>query len=138
MPSLTPSTTAPPRRLRGVIRRVHFLLASVAGVLLSVVYLRTRSMWAVTGLHLGWNWVMAALHFPVSALNEALPLFTLREHGAPWWTGGAFGPEAGLPATLVLLAGTAWALRTRALRESERLRELAPMVDARLTPEWPR
>lgn len=37
VPSLTPSTTAPPRRLRGVIRRVHFLLATVAGLLLSVV-----------------------------------------------------------------------------------------------------
>jgi membrane protease YdiL (CAAX protease family) len=117
---------------------VGFANIFVAGVLLSVVYLRTRSLWAATGVHLGWNWAMAALHFPVSGLGQAMPLYAVREHGAGWWTGGAFGPEAGLPATLVLLAGIAWALRTRRLRESPRMRARAPLVDARLGPEWPR
>ena len=33
----------------------------LAGVLLSVAYLRTRSLWFATAVHLGWNWAMALL-----------------------------------------------------------------------------
>jgi membrane protease YdiL (CAAX protease family) len=110
----------------------------LAGVLLSVLYLRTRSLWLVTALHMGWNWTMAALHFPVSGLPPAMPLFRVAESGADWWTGGGFGPEAGLAATLVLAAGVAWAMRTPLLRESEKMRALGPLVDHRIGPEWPR
>ncbi|HET6762377.1 MAG TPA: CPBP family intramembrane glutamic endopeptidase, partial [Longimicrobiaceae bacterium] len=110
----------------------------LAGVLLSLLYLRTRSLWTVTALHLGWNWTMSALHFPVSGLAEAMPAFAVVPRGPAWWTGAGFGPEAGLPATLVLLLGIAWTVRTRRLGESPRMRELAPLVDARLGPEWPR
>ncbi|HUE97260.1 MAG TPA: CPBP family intramembrane glutamic endopeptidase, partial [Longimicrobiaceae bacterium] len=31
----------------------------VAGVLLSLAYLKTRSLWFATGVHVGWNWTMA-------------------------------------------------------------------------------
>ena len=110
----------------------------LAGVLLSLLYLRTRSLWTVTALHLGWNWTMAALHFPVSGLAEGMPAFAVVPRGPAWWTGAGFGPEAGLPATLVLLAGIAWTLRTRRLGQSPGMRALEPLVDARLGPEWPR
>jgi membrane protease YdiL (CAAX protease family) len=110
----------------------------LAGVLLALLYLRTRSLWICTGVHVGWNWTMSVLHFPVSGLNRALPLYRVAEHGADWWTGGAFGPEAGLPAILVVLAGIAWTLRTRRLGESPRMRALRPLVDARLPQRWPR
>jgi uncharacterized protein len=33
----------------------------LAGVMLAVAYLRTRSLWFATGVHLGWNWTMATL-----------------------------------------------------------------------------
>jgi uncharacterized protein len=105
----------------------------LAGVMLAVVYLRTRSLWAATGVHLGWNWMMSALlDFPVSGLQLDTPLYDAREIGADWWTGGAFGPEAGLAATLVVLGGTVWLLRARLLRESDRMRALRPLVDDRL------
>jgi uncharacterized protein len=110
----------------------------LAGVLLSLLYLRTCSLWMVTALHLGWNWTMAALHFPVSGLAEAMPAFAVVPHGPAWWTGAGFGPEAGLPATFVLLLGIAWTMRSRRLGESERMRGLAPLVDGRLGPAWPR
>jgi hypothetical protein len=109
----------------------------LAGIMLAVAYLKTRSLWFATALHLAWNWVMSALlDFPVSGLQLNTPLYSARETGADWWTGGAFGPEAGVAATLVIAAGTVWMLRTRRLSESARLRELRPLVDTRLEGEW--
>jgi hypothetical protein len=104
----------------------------LAGVLLSLAYVRTRSLWFATGLHAGWNWTMASLFgFPVSGLSIVdTPLYDARETGADWWTGGAFGPEAGLAGTLAVLAGVLWLWRTRALAESERMRARRPLVDA--------
>jgi membrane protease YdiL (CAAX protease family) len=106
----------------------------LAGVLLAFAYLRTRSLWLATTLHAGWNWTMAtALGFPVSGLVLLdTPLYDAVETGADWWTGGAFGPEAGLAGTAVLLAGLAWVLRTDRLREPPAVRNLRPLVDSRL------
>lgn len=106
----------------------------LAGVMLAAAYLRTRSLWFATAVHLGWNWTMATLlDLPVSGLEIDTPLYTGVETGPDWWTGGAFGPEAGLAATLVLLAGTAWLLRTPRLRPSPEVTRLGgPLVE---TPE---
>ena len=102
----------------------------LAGLMLSAAYLRTRSLWFATAVHLGWNWTMATLlDLPVSGLEIDTPLYTGTETGPDWWTGGAFGPEAGLAATLVLAAGTAWLVRTHRLRESPDVRRLGPLVD---------
>ncbi|HEX2081131.1 MAG TPA: type II CAAX endopeptidase family protein [Longimicrobium sp.] len=105
----------------------------LAGVMLAVAYLRTRSLWFATAVHLGWNWTMASLlDFPVSGFVLDVPLYTARETGPDWMTGGPFGPEAGLAATLSIVLGTAWMWRTRRLGESTRMRELRPLVDDRL------
>ncbi|HEX6560006.1 MAG TPA: CPBP family intramembrane glutamic endopeptidase [Longimicrobiales bacterium] len=76
-----------------------------AGVMLSVAFLRTRSLWVATGVHLGWNWSMAALlDLPVSGLElYDAPLYQPVDRGPGWLTGGAFGPEAGLAGLLGLL-----------------------------------
>jgi hypothetical protein len=102
----------------------------LAGVLLSVAYLRTRSLWFATGVHLGWNWTMASLlDLPVSGLELDAPLYTGVETGPDWWTGGTFGPEAGLAATAAIMAGTAWLLRTRRLAPSPEVQALGPLMD---------
>jgi hypothetical protein len=110
----------------------------LAGVMLAVAYLKTRSLWFATAVHLGWNWAMQSLlGFPVSGLNEFdTPLYDVRERGPDVLTGGPFGPEAGVAATLAILAGTLWMWRTRRLRESERMMNLRPLVDGRLGREW--
>ena len=106
----------------------------LAGVLLAIAYQRTRSLWFATALHAGWNWTMAtALGFPVSGLVLMdTPLYDAVETGSDWWTGGGFGPEAGLAGTAVLVGGLAWLLRTRAVAESPEMRALRPLVDSRL------
>lgn len=108
----------------------------LAGVMLAVAYLRTRSLWFATAVHLGWNWMMASLlDFPVSGLVRDMPLYTARETGPDWITGGSFGPEAGIAATLTIVLGTVWMWRTRWLDESPRMREMRPLVDDRLGAE---
>lgn len=108
----------------------------LAGVMLAVAYLRTRSLWFATGVHLGWNWTMGSLlDFSVSGFVRDMPLYTARETGPDWITGGSFGPEAGIAASVAIAAGTVWMWRTRLLRESPRMRELRPLVDDRMGAE---
>jgi membrane protease YdiL (CAAX protease family) len=81
----------------------------LAGVMLSIAFLRTRSLWFATAVHLGWNWQMAGpLDLPVSGLELFdTPLYEPRSPGAAWLTGGSFGPEGGLAGLLALLLVTA-------------------------------
>ncbi len=113
------------------IDALAFLNIFLAGVLLALAYLRTRSLWFATGVHAGWNWTMATLiGFPVSGLTSIdTPLYDAIEGGADWWTGGGFGPEAGLAATGALLIGIVWMARSRWLHDSPGMAELSPLVD---------
>lgn len=74
----------------------------LAGVLLAVAVLRTGTLWLATGVHLGWNWIMAGpLDLPVSGLQGLdAPLYDAAITGPNWLTGGSFGPEGGLVGTL--------------------------------------
>lgn len=68
----------------------------LAGVLLSYAYVRTRRLWLATGVHAGWNFFEGPVFgFPVSGLD--MPKLIEHRSTGPWiWTGGDFGPEAGL------------------------------------------
>jgi len=102
---------------------VAFANIFLAGVLLSVAFLRTGSLWVATGIHVGWNWAMASLaDLPVSGLEFFdTPLYEPRLHGAEWLTGGSFGPEGGLAGTIgfaVALAVVVLVTRTPADQEA--------------------
>jgi membrane protease YdiL (CAAX protease family) len=58
-------------------------------------YIRTRQLWLPIGLHAGWNIFQRSLGFPVSGY-ELSGLLDINVSGPKLWTGGAFGPEAGL------------------------------------------
>lgn len=116
-----------------------FVNIFLAGVMLAMAYLRTRSLWFATALHAGWNWSMASLFaFPVSGLTMIdTPMYDAVEQGSDWWTGGAFGPEAGVVGTLVLALGIWLLVRGPLPRESAHMRRLGPIVDRRLPERWP-
>ncbi len=87
---------------------------ALAGVFLCAAFWLPGGIWAATGVHLGWNITLAALGAPVSGLAFTLPMLDYAMGGPAWLTGGAFGPEGGLIATLnvataaVLLFGRTW------------------------------
>jgi len=105
----------------------------LAGVLLSVAYLRTRSLWFATAVHLGWNWTMASvLDLPVSGLELLdTPLYEPVVAGPDWVTGGGFGPEAGLVGTLGSILALLAVVRLKMVREAPEMQALRPLVDGR-------
>lgn len=84
-----------------------FLNIFLAGIWLGLARVVSGSLWLPVGLHIGWNFFLGPVFgFPVSGIIERSVLITIT--GRPdWLTGGAFGPEGGLLATVVLIAGTA-------------------------------
>jgi uncharacterized protein len=76
-----------------------------AGVFLAYGYIRTKQLWLPIGLHIGWNFFEGVgFGFPVSGL-DIYALTRITVHGPELWTGGAFGPEAGLIVLPALLLG---------------------------------
>ena len=75
------------------------------GALLHVyAYVRTRQLWLPIGMHSGWNIFQRSLGFPVSGY-ELSGLLKIKVSGPEPWTGGAFGPEAGLIVLPICLLG---------------------------------
>jgi uncharacterized protein len=80
----------------------------LAGIFLSLAYLRTRTLWLCTALHVGWNFFQGSVYsLPVSGLIKSdISISRVALTGPEWLTGGAFGPEGGGAATIVLIIGS--------------------------------
>lgn len=75
---------------------VSVLAISIAGFFLAYPYLRTRQLWLSIGLHFSWNFFLGPVFgFPVSGITS-FTLLQVKVSGPELFTGGAFGPEAGL------------------------------------------
>jgi membrane protease YdiL (CAAX protease family) len=78
----------------------------LAGILLSLAYVRTRSLWLPYAIHVGWNLGLGfVLGFALSGLGIA-SLWTTGVSGSDTILGGSYGPEGGLLGTFIF-AGSA-------------------------------
>lgn len=115
---------------------LSLLNLGLAGVLLAVAYLRTRSLWFATGLHWAWNWVQTAVFdLPVSGLEFDVPLYDTARLGPESMTGGVFGLEGSILLALLMPPLIVWMARTQSLSESAAVKALDPLVDSRLRTE---
>ncbi len=80
---------------------------ALAGILLGAGYVFTGQLAIPIGLHVTWNFFQGNVFgFPVSGLGPIGASFLSTEQGGPdLWTGGAFGPEAGLMVPIAILIG---------------------------------
>lgn len=69
----------------------------LAGLVLAFPYILTGSLGLSVGLHFSWNFVQGSVFgFPVSGLHLDASVIQIAQEGPDFWTGGAFGPEAGV------------------------------------------
>jgi membrane protease YdiL (CAAX protease family) len=88
---------------------VAIAMVTLAGVLLGMVLVSTRSLYAAWVAHLAWNFVLAGIfHVAVSGLGFVTPDYRLVDAGPDWATGGPWGPEGGIAAGLGMSAALAY------------------------------
>jgi hypothetical protein len=80
---------------------------SLAGIFLGLAYVLTGELGIPIGLHITWNLFQGSVFgFPVSGQDFTQTTFIAIEQGGPeLWTGGAYGPEAGLIGIAAMLVG---------------------------------
>lgn len=65
-----------------------------AGVLLAAVFMYTRRIWMIFGLHLAWNFVQSTVFGLTVSGHTIEGMVTPKVEGPIWLTGGEFGVEA--------------------------------------------
>ena len=94
--------------------------SALMGVLLSIAYLRTRSLWLPWGVHFGWNTALGfGFGLPVSGFRVFNLWAYTDAYGPKWLTGGAYGVEAAATGTLAFIIGILlmWRLPVRTLSQ---------------------
>jgi membrane protease YdiL (CAAX protease family) len=102
----------------------------LAGVLLSLAYIQTKSLWLPIGIHIAWNFTQGFIWgLPVSGTTVVMPLTISQETGPDMITGGTFGPEGGAMCTLVCVAACIFVWKFfKPSKEMERIVEEAVMT----------
>ncbi len=106
----------------------------LAGVWLSVAYLKTRSLWFATALHVGWNWTMGMVFgLPVSGMKlPKYPILISTSEAPKWLTGEGYGSEGGIAATLILLAATILIWKSKSLKVAPGMQKMLAVPEPKL------
>jgi uncharacterized protein len=100
-----------------------------AGIVLALPYVLTGRLAASIGFHITWNFFQSTVYgFPTSGFESPASALLIVQGGSPRWTGGAFGPEAGLLGLLALVLAAA-AIVWRERRRSGRVAVDTALVD---------
>jgi len=74
------------------------------GILFGIAVWRTHELWLAIGLHFGWNITLPFLGTTLSGLTIRVTGYQWKWNTGNIWSGGAYGPEAGVPATIAIAA----------------------------------
>jgi membrane protease YdiL (CAAX protease family) len=82
------------------------ILLVAAGLLLGLGFVLTGELAIPIGLHISWNFFQGRVFgFPVSGGQAGSTFIAIQQGGPTLWTGGDFGPEAGLIGLAAILLG---------------------------------
>lgn len=95
---------------RGATLTSSVAIALEAGVLLAAVFMLTRRLWMVFGLHMAWNFTEGGIFGASVSGGDAHGVYASQFHGPDVLTGGAFGPEASIVAVVICFATGAFIL----------------------------
>lgn len=86
---------------------LSFVNLILSGVFFALYAISEDCLWGVWGCHFGWNLALGNIYpFSVSGfLSSDYTIFKIKVIGTNILTGGSFGPEGGILATLVLIIG---------------------------------
>jgi membrane protease YdiL (CAAX protease family) len=74
------------------------------GILFGYAFLRSRDLWLPIGLHFGWNFTLPLFGVSLSGLKIKVTGYELSWNAGRLWSGGEYGPEASISASVVLVA----------------------------------
>jgi hypothetical protein len=95
------------------------------GVILGYALLRSGDLWFPTGIHFGWNFTLPLFGVNLSGFRMGLTGYKLEWRLSDLWSGGGYGPEAGL---LTLLAAVLVFVAVHRLPLERQLLPLLPEV----------
>ncbi len=97
---------------------LNLILAGL--VMLAVPYLLTGELAIPIGIHITWNLFQGPVFgLAVSGLESETHLLTVRPTGPELWTGGDYGAEGGLLATIAVIVGVVLSAIYIAIRKKE-------------------
>lgn len=73
------------------------------GIVLGFAFVRSGDLWLPIGVHYGWNAVMPLFGVSVSGFTMGMTGYSMHWNVGDLWSGGAYGPEAGLLTTLIII-----------------------------------
>jgi membrane protease YdiL (CAAX protease family) len=86
----------------------------LASLVMSAAFFTRGGLPLAWGLHLGWNAGLAVVDAPVSGIRFGVPVVDFAPGGWTTVTGGAFGPEGGVAATVAMMVALAVLVRRAA------------------------
>ncbi len=107
---------------------------SVFGAMHAIAYLKTRSLFMASGLHFSWNFFMRNVYsLPVSGTETSRSFLDVRASGPQWVTGGDYGPEAGIPALLLMIICSIFIWYWPGIRKESGIRKFWEQYKARFS-----
>ena len=92
------------------------------GVVFGYAFSRSRDLWLPIGLHFGWNLTLPLFGATLSGLRINVTGYEMSWTAGKLWSGGDYGPEAGLWTSVVVL------LMFAAVRKGPVRRQAAPIA----------
>lgn len=83
------------------------LCITAAGFLLGSAFIYSRNLWFPIALHFAWNFTQSGIYGAITSGNEQTGnLLEAKIQGSEIMTGGEFGPEGSIQATLICIIAT--------------------------------